>query len=102
SETKATIRTFDIDIPSNDVIDSWTYELENNLVDSTINIKQDCPESIELEIQVFQEDEVVSQVFKELDKPMKNFEDYGICGMLDYTEPDDDSCSILQVSHDIV
>ncbi|CAK9824145.1 hypothetical protein ANTRET_LOCUS2360 [Anthophora retusa] len=94
SDNEVTINSFDVDIPDNDVMDSWTYDLANNLIGSTINIKRSCPDSIEMDVRIYQDTEMVNQIFKKIDKPMKDFESYHICEAIDYPEPDDDTCSI--------
>ncbi|CAK9796243.1 hypothetical protein ANTPLA_LOCUS707 [Anthophora plagiata] len=96
SDNEVTINSFDVDIPDNDVMDSWTYDLANNLIGSTINVKKNCPDSIEMETRIYQENEIVNQIVKQLEKPIKDFESYGICATIDYPEPDDDTCSIAE------
>lgn len=48
SDNEVTINSFDVDIPDNDVMDSWTYDLANNLIGSTIAVKKNCPDLIEV------------------------------------------------------
>lgn len=44
---------FKADVPGNDIVDSWTHDLENNLVSSNINIKKNCPGPIEVENEAY-------------------------------------------------
>lgn len=39
-----------VDVPSNDIVGSWDSQVSDNLINSMINIKKDCPENIEVSI----------------------------------------------------
>ncbi|XP_076680962.1 uncharacterized protein LOC143375563 [Andrena cerasifolii] len=96
AKNKATVTSFNADVPGNDVVDSWNYDLANNLIASTIKVKKNCPGIIEVDIRIYQGENMVNTLNKKFEKPMKDFADYNICGSLDYPEPDDDSCSIAE------
>ena len=96
AENKVTVTSFNADVPGNDVVDSWNYDLANNLIASTINVKKNCPGSVEADVRVYQGDKMVNTINKNLDHPMKDFESYNMCGSIDCPEPDDDSCSMAE------
>ncbi|XP_076750004.1 uncharacterized protein LOC143422911 [Xylocopa sonorina] len=91
-DNTVTINSFSGDVPVNEVIESLDYGLANNLVDATINVKKNCPDVIELEIRVFQGDDMVNQVKQKYDKPVRNLED--LCSAVDTTDPEEDSCTL--------
>ncbi|XP_050586402.1 uncharacterized protein LOC126920306 [Bombus affinis] len=94
--TKVTVTDFYVDVPDNELIDSWSHSLADNLISSQIFVKQDCPGEIEADITVYKGDDIVSQKNKKFDKPMKDFENYDICASIETPDSDDDSCSVAQ------
>ncbi|XP_060814570.1 uncharacterized protein LOC132906416 [Bombus pascuorum] len=94
---KVSVTDFNVDVPDNEIIDSWRHKLLNNLISSEIIIKQNCPEGeIEAEITVYKDDDIILQKNTKLDKPMIDFQNYGICASIKTPDLDDDSCSIAQ------
>ncbi|CAL7949049.1 unnamed protein product [Xylocopa violacea] len=93
-ENKVTINSVNVEIPTNDVFGSLDHDLANNLIDATLNVKKSCPDVIELEVRVYQGDDMVNQFKQKYDKPMRNLED--LCSTVDSTDPELDSCSLGQ------
>ncbi|XP_029050226.2 uncharacterized protein LOC114879456 [Osmia bicornis bicornis] len=96
AENKVTVVDFKADVPGNDIVDSWSHDLTNNLISSNINIKKNCPGAIEAEIKVYQGDNLVNQMVQNLKQPIKDFESYQICESIDSPDLEDDSCSIAE------
>ena len=99
AENKVTVNSFSADVPGNDVVESWNYDLADNLIASTIKVKKNCPGMVEADIRVYQDDNIVNTMNKKFNKPMKDFADYNMCESMDSPEPDDDSCSIAEGEH---
>ncbi|XP_050474521.1 uncharacterized protein LOC126865722 [Bombus huntii] len=93
---KVTITDFYVDVPDNDLIDSWSPSLSDNLISSQISVKQDCPGEIEADITIYNGDDVVNEMNKKFDKPMKELEGYNMCASIETPGSEDDSCSLAQ------
>ncbi|KAK9303335.1 hypothetical protein QLX08_004933 [Tetragonisca angustula] len=94
ASNKVTVQDMEVNIPSNDIVQSWEPQVSNNRISSTINIMKNCPGEIEADIKVYQGDDVVSQTTKKFDKPIEDFEKMNICESIESSDLEDDSCSI--------
>ncbi|XP_043519837.1 uncharacterized protein LOC122533826 [Frieseomelitta varia] len=94
ASNKVTVQDMEVDIPSNNIVQSWEPQVANNLINSKINIKHNCPGEVEADIKVYQGDDVVSQTTKKFDKPIKDFESMNICTLVQGSDFEEDSCSI--------
>ncbi|XP_017763371.1 PREDICTED: uncharacterized protein LOC108553116 [Eufriesea mexicana] len=96
AEKEISIVFFNVDVSNSDILNSWDGDLADNLISSTINVKENCPGQIEADIRIYQGDNLVNTMNKKYDKPMNEFENLDICGSVEAPEPDDDSCSIAE------
>ncbi|XP_076223090.1 uncharacterized protein LOC116434457 [Nomia melanderi] len=96
AENTVTITGYSVDITNSDVIKSWNTDVSDNVLASTININQDCPGSVQAEIAIYKEGNLVNTVSQTYKQPFKEFQGSNICGSIDGPEPDDESCSAVQ------
>ncbi|XP_003485373.1 uncharacterized protein LOC100748835 [Bombus impatiens] len=93
---KVTITDFYVDVSDNDLVVSWSPSLSDNLISSQIFVKQDCPGEIEADITIYNGDDVINEMNKIFDKPIKELEGYNICASIETPNSEDDSCSLAQ------
>ncbi|XP_003690596.1 uncharacterized protein LOC100870371 [Apis florea] len=93
AENKVTINSIKIDVSNEDVLESWDASISNNLINTTPKIKKDCPSSLEIDIKIYQDDQLVSQMTKQSEKPFKDLENANLCASVEYID-EDDACSV--------
>ncbi|XP_078038988.1 uncharacterized protein LOC144471113 [Augochlora pura] len=92
-----TINSFQADVEGgNSVIDSISGDLADNIVGFTMNIKQSCPGTAQMDIELFKGGNLANTMSQTYKQPMKEILDSNLCGSIDAPDPDDDSCSILE------
>ncbi|XP_043790775.1 uncharacterized protein LOC122713963 [Apis laboriosa] len=92
AENKVTVNSIKIDVSNEDVLESWDAGISNNLINTTPKIKKDCPSILEMDIKIYQDDQLVSQMTKQSEKPFKDLENANFCASVEYID-EDDGCS---------
>lgn len=93
ADNKVTVNSVNIDISNEDVVESWDASISNNLISTTSKIKKDCPNILKIDVQIYQDDQMVSQMTKQFEKPFKDLENANMCASVEYID-EDDACSV--------
>ncbi|XP_016920678.1 uncharacterized protein LOC108003090 [Apis cerana] len=93
AENKVTVNSINVDVSNEDILESWDASISNNLISITPKIKKDCPSILKIDIKIYQNDQLVSQMTKQFEKPFKDLENANLCTSVEYID-EDDACSI--------